>query len=176
MPTAVRIESIENTRSRIRICTIAAPKFNRRAWRPARPRSCGRGRDPSCGGFRVVAFQTRNRPPAIRMMSRQENSVSQGRLPCSPGRRSGRGSPPDPPARRSTRSKPSRARRMISARLMPILRALARVDGSGSLLVRIEMKIRLSMPRTISITTRKSAPPTPKGRSVSGSSVKSMCR
>ncbi|MNG22816.1 hypothetical protein D3C84_1073470 [compost metagenome] len=47
----------------------------------------------------------------------------------------------------------NKPRRRISAMPIPIRRALARCCW-GSLLVRIEMKIRLSMPSTISITTR----------------------
>ncbi|MCY1251244.1 hypothetical protein D9M72_649800 [compost metagenome] len=47
----------------------------------------------------------------------------------------------------------NRPRRNTSAMLIPMRRALARCC-SGNLLVRIEMKIRLSIPSTISITTR----------------------
>ncbi len=48
---------------------------------------------------------------------------------------------------------PSRPRRMISARPIPMRRAFSRWF-SGNLLVRIEMKIRLSIPSTTSMTMR----------------------
>jgi len=47
----------------------------------------------------------------------------------------------------------NRPRRNINAMLIPMRRALARCF-SGSLLVRIEIKIRLSMPSTISMTIK----------------------
>src|SRR5690606_25790525 len=52
---------------------------------------------------------------------------------------------------------PSRAMRMPSARLRPIKRARSRCRG-GSLSARMAIKIRLSMPRTISRTTSVSKP------------------
>ena len=85
----------------------------------------------------LVAFQTRNRPPAIRIRSRHEKAW--------------------PKAENTGAVMPtiheivaSRTRRMISAAEMPSRRARTRCSG-GSLLVRIEMKIRLSMPSTTSM-------------------------
>ena len=85
----------------------------------------------------LVAFQTRNRPPAIRIRSRHEK--------------------PWPKAEKTGAVMPtiqeivaSRISRMTSAAEIPSRRACTRCSA-GSLLVRIEMKIRLSMPSTTSM-------------------------
>ena len=97
----------------------------------------------------LVAFQIRNRPPAIRIRSRQEK--------------------PWPKAVKTGAVRPtiqeivaSSSSRMISAAPMPSRRALCRCSA-GSLLVRIEMKIRLSMPSTTSIATRVTSAAHPSG-------------
>ncbi|MCY1246675.1 hypothetical protein D9M72_599370 [compost metagenome] len=94
----------------------------------------------------LVAFHTRNRPPAMRIRSRQEKAVSKV-SPWKPRSKTGAVRPTIQPmvARRP--------RRMISARPMPMRRVRWRCSG-GSLFDRIEMKIRLSIPSTISMTTR----------------------
>jgi hypothetical protein len=88
-------------------------------------------------GPALVAFQIRNSPPASRIKSRHErslpNTVKTGAV-----------------SRTINEISPSSTRRRISARPMPMRRALERC-ASGSLLVRIEMKIRLSMPSTTSM-------------------------
>ena len=69
MPTAVMIESIENTRSSSRIWKIA-PVIEISSVRPI---MFSLGSSGSTEWWiSLVAFQTRNRPPAIRMRSRQE--------------------------------------------------------------------------------------------------------
>ena len=87
----------------------------------------------------LVAFQIRNRPPAIRIRSRQEkpwpNAVKTGWV--------------RPTIQEIVASSSSR---MISAAPIPSRRAFWRCSA-GSLLVRIEMKIRLSIPSTTSINT-----------------------
>jgi hypothetical protein len=85
----------------------------------------------------LVAFQTRNSPPAIRIRSRQEKA-------CPNRLKTGAVSPTIHATEARSR------RRMTSASPMPIRRACSRVS-SGSLLDRIEMKMRLSMPSTTSI-------------------------
>ena len=115
-----------------------------RLARPSRP--CG-----PCGStvwwISLVAFHTRKRPPAIRIRSRQEK-------PWPKAVKTGWVSPTMKEIVASSTS------RMISAAEMPRRRALTRCSG-GSLLVRIEMKMRLSMPSTtsiaISVTMRRPA-------------------
>ncbi len=77
MPTAVRIESIENTRSSARICTIAVAKVAPAAL-AGENTSSGAGSGSRLWWISLVAFQTRNRPPAIRIRSRQEKCRSNG--------------------------------------------------------------------------------------------------
>ena len=91
---------------------------------------CRRRRRPAPGStlwwISLVAFQTRNRPPAIRIRSRQEKLVSKPGSPWAPGApwiprsKTGAVSPT------SQAIPESRTRRMISARLMPIRRARCR--------------------------------------------------
>ena len=106
--------------------------------RPPAPASCG-ATGSTVWWISRVAFQTRNRPPAMRIRSRQEKpwpkAVKIGAVSCTITAMVARS-----PSRR-TRARP-----------MPIRRARA-CWSAGSLLVRMEMKIRLSMPSTISITT-----------------------
>ncbi len=69
MPTAVMMLSIENTRSSIRICPIAAVKV----MLPALLSNIsGPGSGSTLWWISLVAFHTRNRPPAIRIRSRHE--------------------------------------------------------------------------------------------------------
>ena len=69
MPTAVMIESSENTRSTTMICRMTAPKVALTA--PATASSCSPSSD---WWISPVLFQIRNRPPAIRIRSRPEIS------------------------------------------------------------------------------------------------------
>ncbi|MNE42950.1 hypothetical protein D3C80_1371020 [compost metagenome] len=88
----------------------------------------------------LVAFHSRNKPPAIRIMSFHEklwpNTSITGSVSCT-----------------IQATVLSSARRMTRAMLIPMRRALERYS-MGSLLVRMEMKIRLSMPSTISMATK----------------------
>ena len=134
MPTAVMIELTENTRSSSRIWKIAPPSVTLTAC-PTMSSLWSVG--STVWWISLVAFQTRNRPPAIRIRSRQEKSW--------------------PKAEKTGAVIPtmkamvaSRISRMISAAPMPSRRARTRCSA-GSLLVRIEMKIRLSMPSTTSM-------------------------
>ena len=88
----------------------------------------------------LVAFHTRNRPPTIRIRSRQEK-------PWPKASNSG-------VVRRTMIAMvPSNASRKIRAKPMPIRRPLERWC-SGSRLVTMETKIRLSIPSTTSIAIR----------------------
>ena len=69
MPTAVMIESTENTRSSSRIWKIAPPSVSGDAWPTIVVLVVGR---IDVWWISLVAFQIRNRPPAIRIRSRQE--------------------------------------------------------------------------------------------------------
>ena len=134
MPTAVMIESTEKTRSSSRIWKIAPPRVRFSVWPTISSLwSCG----STEWWISLVAFQTRKRPPAIRIRSRQEK-------PCPKAVKTGWVSPT------MKEMVASRTSRMRSAAEMPRRRALTRCSG-GSLLVRIEMKMRLSMPSTTSI-------------------------
>ncbi|CPN08941.1 Uncharacterised protein [Bordetella pertussis] len=88
----------------------------------------------------LVAFHTRNRPPATRMTSRHENpwpnSSNTGCVSCT-----------------MNATVPSSASRRISAMPIPMRRALVWCWG-GSLLVSMEMNMRLSMPSTTSMAMR----------------------
>ena len=150
MPTAVRIESSEKTMSSRMICVMALPKLS------TAPPFLSSTPSPGVGStlwwISLVAFQIRNRPPAIRIMSRQENSVSNVGAPWL-------SSGPFRPRSNTGWVRltihaiiDSSTRRIANARPMPIRRALGRC-ASGSLLVRMEMKTRLSIPSTTSITT-----------------------
>jgi hypothetical protein len=102
--------------------------------------TCGAASGSTLWWISVVAFQTRNRPPAIRMRSRHEK-------PWPNASKSG-------VVRRTMIAiVPRSASRRMSARAMPMRRARLRCC-SGSLFVRIEMKMRLSIPSTTSIATR----------------------
>ncbi|MCY1227726.1 hypothetical protein D9M72_400120 [compost metagenome] len=137
MPTAVMMLSIENTRSSTRIWPMAEAKL---CTALAAPPSSASSSAETWWWISRVAFQTRKAPPAIRMMSRHDSPwprmVNTGSVSLT-----------------MKAMVASRPRRITSARLMPILRAFSRM-ASGSLLVRIEMKIRLSIPSTISMATR----------------------
>ena len=74
MPTAVRIESMEKTRSSIRICTMAAPKLVIALFFASIMSPVGAG--STVWWISLVAFHSRNMPPAIRIRSRQEKAVS----------------------------------------------------------------------------------------------------
>jgi hypothetical protein len=130
MPTAVMIESSEKTMSITMICRITAVKvaFTALLASPSSPSS-----EP---WISVVAFQTRNRPPAIRIRSRPEiswpSTVNSGAT--------------RPTIQASTSSSPMR---MNIAMNRPMRRASSRFSG-GSLSTRIEMKMMLSMPSTSS--------------------------
>ncbi len=153
MPTAVRIESTENTMSSAMIWAMAAAKPS-----AALPLSGSSSSPLSPSGsmlwwISLVAFHNRNRPPAIRIRSRPENAVSKLGTPLKPG------SPVMPrsitEACRVT-SQPisiSRQMRMIRARARPIRRAFCCCSG-GSLFDRIAMNTRLSIPSTISSAMR----------------------
>ena len=71
MPTAVMIESTENTRSSSRIWKIAPPSVTLTAC-PTMSSLWSVG--STVWWISLVAFQTRNSPPAIRIRSRQEKS------------------------------------------------------------------------------------------------------
>src|SRR5688572_28162723 len=70
MPMAVRIESIEKTMLSSMICTIAEAKLVETGCFLSSMSSLGTGSRE--WWISLVAFHTRNRPPAMRMMSRQE--------------------------------------------------------------------------------------------------------
>jgi hypothetical protein len=121
MPTAVRIESIENTMSSRMIWKIAPPTLEIAAVLTS-------GADSSASGstlwwISLVAFQIRNRPPAIRIRSRHEKAVSKVGSPCDSG--------PARPRSNTGAVRPtmkamvdSRTSRMIRASEMPIRRTL----------------------------------------------------
>jgi len=97
----------------------------------------------------LVAFQFRNRPPAIMIRSRREK--------------------PWPKALKTGCVSPtiheivaSNSILMISAAPIPSRRAFCRCSA-GSLFVKIEMKIRLSMPSTTSMATRVTIAAHPSG-------------
>ncbi|CAM5610321.1 hypothetical protein RLIN73S_01789 [Rhodanobacter lindaniclasticus] len=131
MPTAVMIESSENTMSSSMICTITPPKVA-----VAAPTVTCSVAPSSFWWISWVALPIRNRPPPIRMMSRQENawpnSENSGAV--------------SPTIQAIASNKPSRD---TAASMMPRRRALSRCCG-GSLPARIEMKMMLSMPSTSS--------------------------
>ncbi|MCY1521311.1 hypothetical protein D9M68_561200 [compost metagenome] len=140
MPTAVMTESSENTASSTTICVTITQKLaytrgpeEPPCWLPSR-RSCSS----------MVPLNSRNRPPIIRIRSRPENDS---------GPMENRGAV----SVTSHDMTDNRPRRMMSARLRPMMRARSRCAG-GSLSARMAMKIRLSIPRTISRTTRVSKP------------------
>ena len=138
MPTAVRMESIEKTRSRMMIWKIAAPALEMTTSFLSSTSWLGVG--STVWWISLVAFQIRNRPPAIRIRSFHENAfpntVKTGWI--------------NPTSQAMIDSSASRITR---ARPMPMRRTRVRCSG-GSLFDRIEMKIRLSIPSTTSITTR----------------------
>ncbi|CPM70098.1 Uncharacterised protein [Bordetella pertussis] len=90
----------------------------------------------------MVPLKSRNRPPSMRIRSLPENDIG----------------PTENHGVVSVTSQDitdSRPRRMSSARLSPTMRARSRCAG-GSLSARMAMKIRLSIPSTISRTTKVS--------------------
>ncbi|MNI52022.1 hypothetical protein D3C73_1067760 [compost metagenome] len=133
-------ESSENTASNTTICVTITQKLaytrgpDEPLWCPPSRRSCNS----------IVPLNSRNRPPTIRIKSRPEGdrgpTENKGVVKVT--------------SHDMTDSKP---RRMIGARLNPRTRARSRCSG-GSLSARMAMNIRLSMPRTISRTTRVSKP------------------
>ncbi len=130
MPTAVMIESSENTRSMTMICRMTEVNVaftTLVVWSSA----------PSMDWWiSVVLFQIRNRPPRIRIRSRPEismpNTLNSGVT--------------SPTIQASTSSRPMR---MNIAMKSPRRRANSRL-AFGSLSTRIEMKMMLSMPSTSS--------------------------
>ena len=136
MPTAVRTESSEKTMSSRTICT-STPR-QRRA-RGSRAGVRGPVSPSSDSWISVVAFQSRKRPPPMRIRSRHENSLTGDRERAAAVR---------PMIHEIVSS--SRMRIPI-ARPRPMNRARSRWSA-GSRWTRIEMKMTLSMPRTISRT------------------------
>ena len=111
---------------------------------PRRPRRGGLGSPSSDSWISVVAFQSRNRPPPIRIRSRHENS-----RPASVIERLRSG-------RRSTRSSAAAGSASPSRGPGRCSRARSRCSA-GRRWTRIEMKMTLSMPSTISRTVRVSS-------------------
>src|SRR5215471_8671086 len=134
MPTAVTIESSENTTSMTMICRITAENVARAAD-DAPPFS-----PSSSWWISAVLFHSRNNPPAIRIRSRPEIS-------CPKSGRVNRGWV-SLAIQASSASSPMR---MNIARKRPSFLARSRLAGS-SLSTRMEMKITLSMPSTSSST------------------------
>src|SRR6266705_6626972 len=138
MPTAVITESSENTISSRTICPTTAANAARTRV-PATPDSPSR---PSW--ISRVLLASRNRPPAIRIRSRPENgrprTWNSGAV-----------------RRMIHASAASRAMRVTIAPANPTRRARA-CCAAGSLPARIEMKMMLSMPSTISSTVSVSRP------------------
>ena len=136
MPTAVSTESSENTMSSRTIWTstlrIEADGASAATWWAGSPSSDSL--------ISVVAFQSRKTPPPMRMRSRHENSLP---LNVNTG------------AVRPTIHEivSSSAMRMPIARPSPMYRARSR-ESAGRRWTRIEMKMMLSMPSTISSTVR----------------------
>src|SRR5690606_32248123 len=130
MPTAVMIESNENTISSTMIWAMTAMKL------VAAPGATCSEAPSSFWWISWVALPMRNRPPPIRIRSRHENAWpnSENRGAVSPMIHA---------------IMNSRPRRVTAAPRMPSLRARSRC-ASGSLPARIEMKMMLSMPRTSS--------------------------
>src|SRR5258708_15071244 len=137
MPTAVMIESNENTMSMIMICRITPEKVAPTASEAA-PFS-----PSSSWWISLVLFHRRKRPPAIRMRSRPEISW----------RKTEKSGSTSPLIQASRNSRPMR---MNMARARPILRARSLL-APGSLSTRMEMKMMLSMPSTSSsaVSVRK---------------------
>ena len=134
MPTAVMIESSENTRSMTMIWPMMAPKVARTA--AAAPGALCSAWSSYISWISPVAFQIRNSPPASRIRSRPEIS-----LPSTVKIGAVR-----PMIQASVSSS---AMRMNIARNRPMRRATSRCAG-GSRSTRIEMKTMLSMPSTSS--------------------------
>lgn len=139
MPTAVMTESSENTASRTTTCAITfqnlpcpAPWLSSWGWPSSR----------SCSS--EVALNSRKKPPSSRMIDRPDSatgpSVSSGLVSVM-----------------SHDIIDSSTMRITRASPRPIMRARSRSAG-GSLLTRMAMKTRLSMPRTISSTTSVTSP------------------
>ncbi len=101
----------------------------------------------------LVAFHSRNSPPAIRIRSRQLKVVSNDGSPwlfSGPWKPRSNTGAVRPTIQPMVASRPSR---MIRARPMPSRRTFCLCSG-GSLFDRMEMKTRLSIPSTTSITMR----------------------
>ena len=99
----------------------------------------------------LVAFHTRNRPPASRIRSRQENARSTTGWPSAPGGIANGRTITGWVRLTMNASIDSSASRSTSARPMPMRRACTRRSGA-SLLERIETNTRLSTPSTTSMT------------------------
>ena len=140
MPTAVMIESSENTMSSIMICTTTAPSVAVPAAVAAVATEAGMPAPSIFWWISCVALAIRNRPPPIRMMSRHENAW--------PSTENSGAVRPTIQAMAS-----SNASRVTAASRMPMLRALLRCAG-GTFAARIEMKMMLSMPSTSSSAVR----------------------
>ena len=130
MPTAVMTESSENTMSSSMICTSTLPN------RAAPLETLMSASPSSLSWISWVLLASRNRPPTIRIRSRPDTgwlkTVNSGEV------------------RRMIQASDSSSRmRMIMARARPIVRPFWRCSA-GSLPARIEMKMMLSIPRTIS--------------------------
>ena len=136
MPTAVSTESSENTMSSSTIWNSTP-----RIVATLTSRSCGPS-PSSASWISVVAFQIRNRPPTMRMMSRHENS-----MPAIVN--TGAVSPTIHEIDSSSRI------RMPIASPRPIVRARSRCSA-GRRWTRTEMKTTLSIPSTISMSVRVS--------------------
>ncbi len=141
---------MEKMMSRSRIWTMAEPRLVTTRW-PTRRASSWPG--STLSWISRVAFQIRNRPPAIRIRSRQEKLRSKGGCPSGPGG-GDQGTEMTgwvrPTTKAITDSRPSRRTR---ARPMPMRRARERWSAL-SLLEMIETKTRLSTPSTTSMITR----------------------
>src|SRR5882672_6768639 len=138
IPTAVITESSENTMSSRTICPTTAPN-------EARARVPARSASPSSPSWiSRVLFAIRKRPPATRIRSRPENgwpsTWNSGAV-----------------RRMIHASAASSAMRVTIAPARPTRRARP-CCCCGSLPARIEMKMMLSMPRTISSTVNVSRP------------------
>src|SRR5690606_27084280 len=152
MPTAVSTASSEKTASSTTICSTIAPK-------PAGmrgPDACVAFPSPRSWSS-TVPFSRRNSPPMIRIRSRCENDSrpmeNQGSVSFT-----------------NQEMTDSSARRMPSASDKPTTRARSRWSG-GSLSTRMAMKIRLSMPSTISSRTSVNRPAQAEGSDIHSNSI-----
>ena len=157
MPTDVMTESMEKMASRITIWAITCQNaalvvfFCVSMGEPSR-RSC----------ISIVPLKRRNVPPPIRMKSRQEKPWPKR---CTTGC-----------VRLTTQAMTeSRTRRVSRARPRPTRNACLRSDF-GRVEARIEIKTRLSIPRTISSRIRVPSPAQAEGSATHAKSQSGICQ